>query len=489
MLGLKDGLSTFSAGGDDISKLHVPPHNIEAEQACLGSVLIDAESLDRISEVLTGPDDFYRESHREIYASMLRLAERNYNIDLITVCNDLRDLGKLDFVGGPAYLDAMVTQVGSSAHVGAYARIVTERATERRLQNAGQQIQRLATDGELEVVDKVDKAEELVFSVADTRKAQQLVHLKPILEKTFDDLHERAKRGEQITGVPTGFHELDGLTAGFQKQNLIILGARPAMGKTAFCLSLTINAVLNKQQPRVVAIFSLEMGAAELAQRVLCSVARVNAQDVRTGKLQESDWTAIARAMNHLNEAPLFIDDTAAITPIEMKAKCRRLQKRHGLDMVIIDYLQLMRGGGKTENRAQEISTISRMLKMMAKELNIPVIALSQVSRGVEQRQDKRPGLSDLRESGAIEQDADVVAFLYRDEYYHPQTEDIGIAEVIIAKQRAGPVGSCRLSFVKRFAAFENLEEGREAPPPVQRFRPPDEGFEVLDDDNWEIPL
>lgn len=478
-----------SGGGDDISKLHIPPHNIEAEQACLGSVLIDAEALDRISELLTGPDDFYRESHREIYASMLRLAERNYNIDLITVCNDLRDLGKLDAVGGAAYLDSMVTMVGSSAHVQAYAKIVTGRAMERRLQLAGQQIQRIATDGEMEVVEKVDKAEELVFAVADTRKAQQLIHLKPILEKTFDELHARSMQNEQVTGVPSGFTELDGLTAGFQKQNLIILGARPAMGKTAFCLSLAINAILNKARPRTVAIFSLEMGAAELAQRVLCSVARVNAQDVRTGKMREEDWQAITRAMNHLNEAPLFIDDSAAINPIEMKAKCRRLQKRSGLDMVIIDYLQLMRGSGRNENRAQEISLISRQLKMMAKELNIPVIALSQVSRGVEQRQDKRPGLSDLRESGAIEQDADVVAFLYRDEYYHPQTEDVGIAEVIIAKQRAGPIGNVRMSFVKRFAAFENLEEGREAPPPVQRIRPPDDGFEILEDDNWEIPL
>lgn len=487
---MRETASSFSPGADqDISKLHIPPHNIEAEQACLGSVLVDSESLDRISEVLTGPDDFYREAHREIYAAMLRLAERNYNVDLITVCNDLREQGKLDAVGGAAYLDSMVTMVGSSAHVSAYARIVTERATERRLQLAGQQIQRLATDGEMEVVEKVDKAEELVFGVADTRKTQQLIHLKPILEKTLDDLHERALNKDQITGVPTGFAELDALTAGFQKQNLIILGARPSMGKTAFCLSLAINAILHKQKPSTVAIFSLEMGAAELAQRVLCSVARVNAQDVRTGRMREEDWQAITRAMNHLNEAPLFIDDTAAITPIEMKAKCRRLQKRHGLDMVIIDYLQLMRGGGKTENRAQEISTISRMLKMMSKELNIPVIALSQVSRGVEQRQDKRPGLSDLRESGAIEQDADVVAFLYRDEYYHPQTEDVGIAEVIVAKQRNGPVGSVRLSFVKRFAAFENLEEAREAPPPVHRMRPPEEGFEVLEADEWDIPL
>lgn len=468
---------------DDLSQLHIPPHNIEAEQACLGSCLIDNEALDRISEVITGSDDFYRDAHREIYEAMIRLAERNYNIDLITVCNTLRDIGKLDLVGGAAYLDSMVTMVGSSAHVHTYARIVSDRATERRLQLAGQQIQRIASDGEVpEVADKVDKAEELVFSVADRRKAQQLVHLKPILAKAFDDLHERAQRKEQITGVPTGFAELDALTAGFQRQNLIIVAARPSMGKTALCLSIAINAILHKTKPCTVAIFSLEMGAAELAQRVLCSVARVNAQDVRTGRMREEDWQAVTRAMNSLNEAPLFIDDTAAITPLEMKAKCRRLQKRSGLDMVIIDYLQLMRGGGKIENRAQEISAISRQLKMLAKELNIPVVALSQVGRGVEQRQDKRPGLADLRESGAIEQDADVVAFIYRDEYYHPQTEDVGIAEVIIGKQRNGPIGNVRLSFVKRFAAFENLEEAREAPPAASRLRPPDDGFEILDD-------
>lgn len=480
---------TFSAAPDnDIAKLHIPPHNIEAEQACLGACLIDAEALDRISEVLTGEDDFYRDSHREIYGAMIRLAERNFNIDLITVCKELGDLGKLELVGGAPYLDSMVNMVGSSAHAKAYARIVTETATERRLQLAGQQIQRIAGEGELEVAQKVDQAEELVFSVADRRKTQQLMHLRPILADTFDALYERYQQKEAITGVSSGFHELDAMTAGFQKANLIILAARPSMGKTALCLSIAQNIVMNKTKPKTLAIFNLEMSAQELAQRMLCSVARVNAQDVRTGKMREEDWQSITRAMNQLNEAPLYIDDTASITPIEMKAKCRRLQKRHGLDMVIIDYLQLMSGGGKTENRAQEISAISRQLKMLAKELEIPVMALSQVGRGVEQRQDKRPGLSDLRESGAIEQDADVVAFVYRDEYYHPESEDVGIAEVIIGKQRNGPVGTVRLSFVKRFAAFENLEDMREEPLPVSRVRPPDDGFEVLEDIE-EFPL
>jgi replicative DNA helicase len=466
----------------DFNRLHIPPHNIEAEQACLGACLIDAEALDRISEVLSGEEDFYREAHTEIYTAMITLAEGNSNIDLITVCDRLRDLGKLEQVGGAAYLDSMVTVVGSSAHAVSYAKIVSETATERRLQQAGQQIQRIAGEGELDVADKVDQAEELVFSVADRRKTQQLEHVKPILEVTFDELYERYQQKEEITGIASGFRELDAMTAGFQKSNLIILAARPSMGKTAFVLSMAQNIVLNKKRPATVAMFSLEMASTELCQRVLCSVARVNAQDVRTGRMREEDWQAITRAMNQLNEAPLFIDDTAAITPLEMKAKCRRLQKRHGLDMVIIDYLQLMKGGTKIENRAQEISQISRQLKMLSKELNIPVVALSQVGRGVEQRQDKRPGLSDLRESGAIEQDADLVAFIYRDEYYHPQTEDIGIAEIIIGKQRSGPVGTCRLSFVKRFAAFENLEEDREAPMPTKRIRPPDDGFEVLDD-------
>lgn len=476
------GTDLADRSAQEINRLHIPPHNIEAEQACLGACLIDAEALDRITEVLSGGEDFYREAHGEIFAAMVALAEGNSNIDLITVCDKLRDLGKLEQVGGAAYLDSMVTVVGSSAHAASYARIVAETATERRLQQAGQQIQRIAAEGELAVADKVDQAEELVFSVADRRKAQELMHVKPILETTFDELYERYQQKEEITGIATGFRELDGMTAGFQKSNLIILAARPSMGKTAFVLSMAQNVVLNKKRPATVAMFSLEMASTELCQRVLCSVARVNAQDVRTGRMREEDWQAITRAMNQLNEAPLFIDDTAAITPLEMKAKCRRLQKRHGLDMVIIDYLQLMKGGTKIENRAQEISQISRQLKMLAKELNIPVVALSQVGRGVEQRQDKRPGLSDLRESGAIEQDADVVAFIYRDEYYHPQTEDVGIAEVIIGKQRSGPVGTVRLSFVKRFAAFENLEEDREAPMPTQRIRPPDDGFEVLDD-------
>lgn len=475
---------------EEYRAIHVPPHNIEAEQACLGSCLIDPEALDKVSEIVTGADDFYRESHQDVYRALLVLAESNQNVDIITASNQLRDMDKLDSVGGAAYLDSLVTMVQSSAHVGAYAKIVADRATERRLQQAGNTITRLALDGDIGPAEKVDQAEALVFAVADRRKNQQLEQIRPVLEHTFNELYERYQNSQEVTGIPTGFTELDRMTAGLQNSNLIILAARPAMGKTAFCLSMAQNIVLNREQPRVVAIFSLEMSSAELCQRVLCSVAQVNAMNVRRGQLKEGDWQRVTRAMNQLANAPLYIDDTPGITPLEMKAKCRRLQKRHGLDLIIVDYLQLMRGSGKQENRVQEISSISRQLKGLAKELNIPVIALSQVGRGVEQRQDKRPVMSDLRESGAIEQDADIVSFIYRDEYYNPHTEDVGIAEVIIGKQRSGPVGSVKLSFVKKFAAFANLEDDREAPPPGNFVRPVDDMVDLPElEEMPEIPL
>ncbi|GMU53317.1 MAG: replicative DNA helicase [Candidatus Xenobia bacterium] len=449
--------------------LHVPAHNIEAEQACLGACLLDPEAVDKVAEILAASDDFYRESHQEIWLAIQSLAEKNHNVDLITVINELRSRDKLEMAGGAAYLDMITSMVQTSAHVASYARIVAERATERRLQLAGTAIARLAMDGEVEVAHKVDRAEEIVFAVADKRSRQDLVQIKPTLQHTFDQIYERFKNRRPVTGLPTGFHELDHLTAGLHPGNFIVIAARPAMGKTAFCLSIAQNVVLNREKPGVAAVFSLEMSKEELVSRVLCSTASVDAQDVRRGSLKDQDWQRITRAMNQLAEAPLFIDDTSGITVLEMKAKCRRLQKRHGLDLIIIDYLQLMRGSGKIENRVQEISDISRNLKGLAKELRVPVMALSQVGRGVESRQDKRPSLSDLRESGAIEQDADVVAFIYRDEYYNPHSEKTNIAEVILAKQRNGPVDSVELSFVKRFASFRNLEQRQdyEAPAPA----------------------
>jgi replicative DNA helicase len=451
----------LTAAPSEVALLHIPPHDIEAEQACLGACLIDAEALDRISEILAGADDFYRESHQDIYSGLITLAEKNQNIDLITVAHQLKSQNKLESCGGMAYLDSLTQLVQSSAHATSYAQIVGDKATERRLQRAGNDISRLSLQGDLTPAIKVDRAEEMVFAVADRRRNQQLEQIKGTLQATFDDIYDRFQRKETVTGVSTGFRDLDELTSGMQKSNLIIVAARPAMGKTAFCLSIARNVVLNPQKPGVCAMFSLEMSRLELVQRVLCSVAQVNQMDVRKGNLREEQWVRITRGMNQLADAPLYIDDTPGITVLEMKAKCRRLQKRHGLDLIIIDYLQLMRGSGKIENRVQEISEISRQLKGLAKELMVPVMALSQVGRGVESRQDKRPGLSDLRESGAIEQDADMVCFLYRDEYYNPQSEDVNVCEVIIGKQRNGPVDTVKLSFLKRYASFHNLERDR----------------------------
>jgi len=445
----------------EVSALHVPPHDIDAEQACLGACLLDAEALDRVAEVISGPDDFYREAHQDIYGALVALAEKNQNLDLITCTNQLKLQNKLESCGGVAYLDSLIVMVQSSAHVLSYAQIVADKATERRLQRAGTEIARMALQGELTPAEKVDRAEEKVFSVADRRRHQQLEQIKNTLQVTFDEMYERFRQKESVTGVSTGFTDLDELTSGLQKGNLIIVAARPAMGKTAFCLSIAKNVVLNRHKPGVVALFSLEMSRTELVQRVLCSVAQVNQMDVRKGNLSDQEWVRVSRGMNQLTDAMLFIDDTSGITVLDMKSKARRLQKRHGLDLLIIDYLQLMRGSGRIENRVQEISEISRQLKGLAKELSIPVIALSQVGRGVESRQDKRPALADLRESGAIEQDADLVCFLYRDEYYNPQTEDTNMCEVIIAKQRNGPVDTCKLSFVKRYASFHNLERER----------------------------
>jgi len=442
----------------EVSALHIPPHDIEAEQACLGACLLDPEALDRVAEILSGSEDFYREAHQEIYGALLALAEKNQNLDLITCANQLKSQNQLDSCGGVAYLDSLTTMVQSSAHVTSYAQIVGDKATERRLQKAGNEIGRLAIQGDLTPANKVDRAEELVFAVADRRRHQQLDQIKETLQKTFDEMYERSLRKEAVTGVASGFRDLDELTSGFQKGNLIIVGARPAMGKTAFCLTIAKNIVLNREKPGIVAVFSLEMSREELVQRVLCSVAQVNAMDVRKGRLREEEWVRVTRGMNQLSDAKLFIDDTSGITVLDMKSKARRLQKRHGLDMIIIDYLQLMRGSGKIENRAQEISEISRQLKGLAKELSIPVMALCQVGRQVETRQDKRPSMADLRESGAIEQDADMVCFLYRDEYYNPQTEDTNMCEVIISKQRNGPVDTCKLSFIGKYASFHNLE-------------------------------
>ncbi len=465
---------------------HIPPHNIEAEQACLGSCLIDPEAFDKASAILGGADDFYRVSHGIIFSSMLDLAENSKNIDIITVSSYLKDHGQLENCGGAAYLDGLISLAQSSAFVANYAQIVADKATERRLQQAGNEIVGLALQGEEEAKKKVDHAEELILAVGSQRARTELMPLKEMLGVTFEKLYERYVNHETITGVATGFTDLDEITGGLQPGNLIVLGARPSMGKTAFAMSIAINVALNKEKPGVVAVFSLEMSHVELCQRVMGSVAKINVKSLRTGELNDSDWQSLTQSLNELNAAQLYIDDQSGTSVLEMKAKLRRLKKRVGLDLVVIDYLQLIQGSGRTENRVNELSEISRQLKGMAKEFEVPVVALSQLSRQVENRPDKRPQLSDLRESGAIEQDADLVAFIYRDYYYNKQNEEKrGTAEIIIAKQRNGPVGTVELAFVEQYAGFGNLAKDFDSgytPPRRGSFTPeapPEQGLVI----------
>ncbi len=442
-------------------RLLLPPHNEEAEQACLGSCLIDPEAFDKVSEILAGPEDFYQKAYQEIYAAMVYLAENTGVIDLLTVCNYLREHGKLEHCGGVARLNDIIDAVRSSAHVTAYAKIVADNALSRRLLRAGQTISRLAVDQEIELPERVDQAEEVIFGVGNSRSRGELEPIAEALKNTFDEAYRRFEEGKTVSGVATGFTELDELTNGLHPANLIVIGARPSMGKTAFALSIAVNVAL-AEKPSKVAIFSLEMPREDLCQRMMCSVAKVNAQSLRSGKLSGNDWGALAQAVDQLSKAPIFIDDSGSVTILDMKAKLRRLKKRNGLDLVIIDYLQLIRGNSTNRGSSErifEISEISRQLKGLSKELDVPIVALSQLSRNVESRQDKRPLLSDLRESGAIEQDADLVAFLYRDEYYNKQSTELNIAEIIVAKHRNGPIGNLKLKFLKQYGGFYNKDE------------------------------
>lgn len=451
-------MSFDSVGGQEI---FLPPQSREAETACLGSCLIDSEAFDRVAEVISGPEDFYQKANQEIYSAMVSLAGTSGVIDIITVSTYLREHGILEKCGGAEYLDSLIDSVSSSAYVSAYANIVADKATARRLQQAGSAISRLALDQSVEVSNRVDQAEEIVFGVGSGRAKSDLTPIKEVAASTFEHAYKLFQEGGTVSGLPSGFKELDDITTGFHPANLIIVGARPSMGKTAFALSVAVNAALNESRPAAVAIFSLEMSSDDLCMRMMCSLARVNAQSVRKGRVSEKDWSRLTLAVSSLSSANIFIDDQGGTTVLEMKAKLRRMKKRSGLDLVIIDYLQLIRGSGRVENRVNEISEISRQLKSLAKELHVPIIALSQVSRQVESRDDKRPKLADLRESGAIEQDADLVAFLYRDEYYNKQSKDAEMAEVIIAKHRNGPIGSLKLSFKKNYGGFYNLDSAQ----------------------------
>lgn len=433
----------------------LPPQNLEAEQCVLGSILLKKGALVKVLEVIS-QDDFYREAHKTIFAAMVKLFEKNEPQDLITVSNILKGQGKLDEVGGPAYLASLTDIVPVSANILYYGRIIREKSILRRLIQTSTDIASRCYDEPEDIDDLVDEAEQSIFEISRSKSNQSFKSMGSIIPKALDALEKRYKHKEAITGVATGYHEFDKKTAGLQPSDLIILAGRPSMGKTALAMNIVQHAAIVEKTP--VAVFSLEMSEEQLGLRMVCSISRVNSQAIRTGQLKERDWPHITRACNILSGTPIFIDDTPSISVLEVRAKSRRLKTEHDIGLVVVDYLQLMRGRSNTERREQEISEISRSLKAMAKELHIPVIALSQLNRSLESRTDKRPQLSDLRESGAIEQDADVICFIYRDEVYNKSENNPnkGLAEVIIGKQRNGPIGTLTLTFIDSITTFEN---------------------------------
>jgi replicative DNA helicase len=433
------------------------PHNAEAERTVLGAVLVDNAAFNSAAEILSR-EDFFRESHRRIFDAMASLAERSEPIDLVTLKDELSRSAALEAVGGAAYLASLVDGVPRLPNVEQWSRIIKERAVIRNLIHASNRIVQSCFEGGEDAAEILDRAEKAIFDLAERRIRQGFVGIREVVKGSFRTIDQLSQSQELVTGVPTGFVDLDEKTTGLQKGDLIIIAARPAMGKTS--LSLNIAQHASKTTGDSVGIFSLEMSKEQLVLRMLCSDARVDAHRLRTGNLQEKDWARLAKAYAELSACKIFIDDSATLTPLEMRAKCRRLKAEHGLGLVIVDYLQLVSMSGRVENRQQEISAISRSLKGLSKELETPVVALSQLSRAPEARTEKRPQLSDLRESGAIEQDADVVMFIYREEEYKPSEENRGIAEVIIGKQRNGPTGTIKLAFIKEFTRFENLEWG-----------------------------
>lgn len=439
-----------------MSSERLPPQNIEAEQSVLGSLLIDPDAIIAVSSFLY-PDDFYRRVHGDIYAAMLALHERREPTDFVTVCDELERRGQLDDVGGPAYLTQLVNIVPTSVHVEHYAHIVERTAILRRLIDASGRIAGLAYQEQDEVDQIVDQAESILFEISQRRVHQSLTPIREVVSSYYDRIEYLHQHQGATGGLPTGFVDLDKLLDGLQKSDLIIVAGRPGMGKTSFALALALHAALH--QNGVVAIFTLEMSAEQLVQRFVASETGIDSQRLRVGNILDAEWESFARVSSRLAESAIYIDDTPSPTPMEIRTKARRLAAEHpmGLDLIIIDYLQLMQSDRRAENRVQEIAHISRALKGLARELNVPVVACSQLSRAVESRNDKRPILSDLRESGSIEQDADVVMFLYRDEMYNPDTDMQNIAEVIIAKHRNGPTGALSLRFNKALTRFENL--------------------------------
>ena len=447
------------------------PYNIEAEEAVLGSLLIDPDAIIKVASFLAS-EDFYREKNGWIYEAINDLHERREPADFVTLCDELERRGQLEEVGGASYITSLINAVPTAVHVEHYARIVERCAILRRLISAAGKIAAVAYEGEGDVEEVVDKAEQILFEVSQRRLAHAPLPIKEVLGEYYDRIEYLHQHRGEVIGVPTGFADLDKLLGGLQPSDLIIVAGRPGMGKTSFIHSILHNAAI-KRGAHIV-LFSLEMSAEQVVQRLIASETGIDSQRLRVGDVEEDEWPKIAEAAGRLAEMPVYIDDTPSISPMELRAKARRLYAEHGLDLVLIDYLQLMRGDGRAENRVQEISNISRALKALARELMVPVVAVSQLSRAVESRQNRRPILSDLRESGSIEQDADVVIFIYRDEMYYDEDSwriafrdkpyPEGIAEIIVRKHRNGPTGMVSLGFLKNQAKFVNLELRREPP-------------------------
>jgi replicative DNA helicase len=441
------------------------PSNLEAEQAVLGALLIDPDAIIKVAPIVRA-DDFYLEKHAWIFESVYALHERREPVDFLTVVAELERCNKLADVGGAAYITALITAVPTAVHVEHYAQIVERTSTLRRLISASGEIAGLAYDGAEDIDMVIDRAEEVIFSVAQRRMTREMIPMRVAVDQFIDHLDYVQKHQGEILGVPTGFIDLDRLLGGFQPSDLIIVAGRPGSGKTSFALSMVQTAAIAKKKR--VALFSLEMSAEQLVQRLVAGMAVIDSQNLRVGKIRDEEWPKLVQATGVLSESQIFIDDSAVVTPLEIRAKARRLQSEYGLDMVVIDYLQLMTVRGRIENRVQEISQISRQLKELARELRVPVVALSQLSRAVESRQDHRPQLADLRESGSIEQDADVVIFIFREKTYYPTLEKWQaahphkewpekIAEIIVAKHRHGPIRDLQLLFIEEQAKFENL--------------------------------
>ena len=447
-------------GDGDIARIKMQPHSIEAEQSVLGGLLLSADAWDAVSEAVVD-SDFYRPDHRLIFRQIAKLAEASEPVDVITVADKLEARGELDAAGGLPYLAELAQSTPSASNIRAYAQVVRERASLRQLIEAAQEIAESGFNPEGRTSDElVDEAERRIMQISEQGpKAGGPQGVNPLLQAALGRIEELFNSGGDITGLSTGFKDLDGMTSGLQPSDLVIVAGRPSMGKTSFAMNLVEHAILHQERP--ILVFSMEMPADSLIIRMLSSVGRIDQTRIRNGKLEQEDWPKLSTAVSKLKDVPLYIDDTAALTPTEVRSRSRRVAREHGqLGMIMVDYLQLMQVAGSSEGRTAEISEISRSLKAIAKEFQCPVVALSQLNRSLENRPNKRPVNSDLRESGAIEQDADVIMFIYRDEVYNEESPDKGVAEIIIGKQRNGPIGICRLAFIGQFTRFENLARG-----------------------------